>query len=256
MRRAALLILLMCAVGVRMAAAQDSPAEVAQQADALYAQADFEAARSLYEVLIAQGVHDSAIYYNLGHTYLELDDLGRAMLSYRRAQALAPRDAEVSAALARIRVLRVDLQGDEAAAIDSLATFTAGLFTLPELGWLVLGVWVLFFALLGALIARRDWRHYLQGPLLALALLVGVGLVLWGSRVYAESFRPPGVVIELTAPVMSGPGEDYLLLYELHAAAELRILETREAWLRFVLPDDRQGWIHQDNVRKIQDAPV
>jgi SH3-like domain-containing protein len=50
---------------------------------------------------------------------------------------------------------------------------------------------------------------------------------------------------------MSGPGEDYLELYRLYAAAELRVLETHDDWARFVLPDGRQGWVERDNIELI-----
>jgi len=51
--------------------------------------------------------------------------------------------------------------------------------------------------------------------------------------------------------VMSGPGEQYFNLFDLHAAAEVRVVEQRGNWLWVELPDVRQGWIPITAVEKV-----
>ena len=231
--------------------AQDAPSEIARQAAAYYAQDDFDSARDQYEALIGQGVHDSAVYFNLGQTYLQLHDLGRALLNFRRAQRITPRDVALSEALARVRARRSEIQGDEIALPDSLAALTSGLLTIEEFNWLMQGLWAIEFAALGLFLMRPDWRSALRGPVLLLSVLLLAGFALWAGRQYSMSSRPAAVVIASEAPVMSGPGEDYLQIYVLHAAAELRILEARGDWLRFILPDEQEGWIRRTAVEKV-----
>jgi hypothetical protein len=74
---------------------------------------------------------------------------------------------------------------------------------------------------------------------------------LWFSRVYTSVFRPAAVVTAEVAPIMSGPGGNYLEIYQLHAAAELRMLEERGDWAHFVQPDGREGWIQVSNFEKV-----
>ena len=159
--------------------AQGTPTDLARQAAAFFAQGDFGSARAGYEALIGQGVHDSAVYFNLGQTYLRLDDLGRALLNFRRAQMIAPRDTDLSEALAHIRAQRTEIQGDEMALPDSLAALTSGLLTVEEFNWLMLGLWAIEFAALGLFLMRTDWRDALRGPLLLLSVLLLAGLTLW-----------------------------------------------------------------------------
>ncbi len=230
---------------------QDELHNLAEQAQAAYASGDFAAASSSYESLVAQGVQDSTVYINLGHSYFEQHDYGRALLNYRRAQELAPRDLDLSADLARVRSLRIDVQGDETALVDSLALLTSAALTETELTWLVLGLWTSSFGLLYLYILKSRWRAVLRGPLLVLALLMVLGLILWGSRSYSSRFRPAAVVIPATVSIMSGPGEDYLELYTLHAAAEMRVLQVHDDWARFILPDQRQGWIPLSAVESV-----
>ena len=73
-----------------------------------------------------------------------------------------------------------------------------------------------------------------------------VGLILLVGRGYVESYRPIGVIVGTTAQVMSGPSDDYIELYQLYSAVELRIIEQRGEWVRFRLTDGREGWLPID----------
>ena len=108
------------------------PMSLAQQAQAAYLSGDYAAARGQYEALINLGVRDSAIYINLGNTYFQLHDMGRALLNYRRAQRITPRDSLLNTHLARLRSTRLDVQGDETALVDSLAALTTSSLTGDE----------------------------------------------------------------------------------------------------------------------------
>jgi uncharacterized protein YgiM (DUF1202 family) len=46
----------------------------------------------------------------------------------------------------------------------------------------------------------------------------------------------------------SGPGADYIALFELHEGAELRLLERRGDWLRISLGAELEGWIPANSV--------
>ena len=246
-----LLLLTLLFGAFSVASAQDDLPGTAQQASAQYQAGDYVAAIRSYESLTALGVRDSTVYINLGHAYFEARDLGRALLNYRRAQALQPRDNELSGDLARVRSLCQDVQGDETALVDSLAMLTSAVVTGQEFDVLMFVFWSLFFALLCLFILRVNWRDILRGPLIVLLLLLTLGLILWGSRAYVNRFRPAAVVMPDRVSILSGPGENYLQIYELHAAAELRILDQRDGWVRFILPDQRQGWVQQAAIEPV-----
>jgi tetratricopeptide (TPR) repeat protein len=236
----------------RFAAAQDSSlAVIAEQAAALYGQGDYTGALGLYEMLAAAGIRDGAVHYNMGQAYFAVQDTGRALLEYRRAQQIAPRDAEINLALAHIRASRADIQGDDAAVVDSLAALTIPLLTLEELGWLTFVLWTAYFILAGFYVVRAEWRSVIRMVLFVSSVLLLFAFALCFSRMCAGVFRPAAVVTAVATPIMSGPGEDYLEIYELHAAAEIRILEDRGDWAHFVQPDGREGWIQSDQYEKV-----
>jgi len=229
--------------------AQDAVSDtltLAQAAAARFAAGEYAGAAQLYNLLIESGVHDAAVFYNAGTAYAMAGDLGRAMLHYRAAQARSPRDAELADQVTRLRARRVDLLGEEVILTDSLATVTAQLLTYRELLWAVWGLWLMLWtALVAAIAGGGRWRALLRTVMIAAlaGLVLFSGLLI--NRAYVEANRPAAVMIAAVAPVYSGPGETYLEIYRMHAAAEVRVLETRGEWVRFIRPDARQGWIKQ-----------
>lgn len=226
--------------------------EVAAGADAAYNAGDYSGAVTAYSALLEAGVHDATIYYNLGNAYYQLNDPGRALLNYRRAQALRPRDRELNINLALVRAQRIDVQEDDGALLHALAESTYAMLTLRELSWLVASVWCLGCSLLATWLLMPDYRQRLRLPLVISALLVGVGFAVLFGRVYVDSARPPAVIIDVSAEVMSGPGGEYLPIFHLYSGTELRLLQSHSNWVRFVLPDGRQGWLPRTSVETIR----
>ena len=139
----------------------------------------------------------------------------------------------------------MDVQGDEVSPLDSLAALTTGAVTVRELSWVVFTLWAVWFLLLALSILRRGSRDGFRIPLMLVGVVLLAGCILLGSRLYVSQYRPAAVVLAGATSALSGPGEQFLTMYELHEATELRLLEISDdgEWVRFVLPDGREGWI-------------
>lgn len=214
-------------------------------AAARYEADDFAGATGIWESLAREGHEDSHLWYNLGNAYYQQGDLGRSILSYRRAQRLAPRDGQLHDNLALARARRAD--GDQVAAGGSTAArvwrwlrlhvspgefAVAGLIVL----WLTAAL-----AVLGILRAVA-WRR-LRGTLIALGVLLPlVSIAAWTAEWQDWNGRE-AVLLAPVVPVTSGPGRDFLTLFEIHAGAELRVEEERGDWLRVSLGEQLEGWI-------------
>ncbi len=251
MKRICLMFVLLLLLREGAVVSQEDSLHVAAQAEAAYSAGDYTNAISLYEALVAGGARDDRVYFNLGNAYYQARNLGMALLNYRRAQQLAPRDGDVLSSISLVRSQRVDVLGDETPLLDSLAAFSMGFATPGELSWITFLLWAALFGLLLAVVMRQDWRRRLRLPIVVVGVLFVISAVLLGGRLWAEAYRPPAVVIVANAGVMSGAGDDYVEIYRLSAAAELRVLERREGWVRFVLPDERQGWLPETAIAMI-----
>src|SRR5436305_9592193 len=72
------------------------------------AQGYYQQAMAGYEQLVAAEIHNAKLYYNLGNTYFRLNDLGHAILHYRRGLRLDPGNRQLQANLSYARSQRVD----------------------------------------------------------------------------------------------------------------------------------------------------
>ena len=77
--------------------------------DPARAQKLYEKAILNYEKIISDGgIKNSKFYYNLGNAYFLKEDIGRAILNYRRAQNLDKTDTNIQKNLAFARSRRID----------------------------------------------------------------------------------------------------------------------------------------------------
>lgn len=223
--------------------------EIMRTANQLYEAGQFAQAAQAYEQLVGQGIADSALYYNLGNAYFKLGDYGHAVLNYRRAQQLAPRDADVEANLALARAHTVDQfeATNDGSLLNRLGDAVQSWFTLNELAMAALGAWILFvfvLILFGSAKAGSVWRKVLQYALVAASVVLVVGGLALGSYLYAANHDSVGVIVAAEVGVTSGPGAQYITEFALHSGAEVDLVEVRENWVRLALPDgELEGWV-------------
>ncbi|MEZ4862532.1 MAG: tetratricopeptide repeat protein [Caldilineaceae bacterium] len=237
-----LLLLLLLALPAHAAGDIDTLARGNQ----LYAQGDFQAAGQLYEQLIAQGVEDSVLYYNLGNAYYKQGELGRALLNYTRAARLAPRDADIQANLALARSQVADkYETNSSSPVAGLLALVERWLTINELAWAAFSIWVLcaLLWLLQQHLAPGNPRTLTQYALGLSVLLLLLSTVSLGGILYTESRWPPAIVLSPEIAVVSGPGTQFTTEFTLHSGAQVSLLETRGDWVRIALPGEQlQGW--------------
>lgn len=206
----------------------------------------FQKAADGFEALLADGVSNGYLHYNLANAYLQLDDLGRAILHYRRGERLIGADEQLRANLnfARsIRRNRIQASGEKAIwETVFFWHFETSIHVRFVVGMLAyIGFWLL--------LVLRIYRKR-AGLVPAVCLLA----LLWmsaGTSVLIESWNRShvleGVTVQDDIIVRKGNGEASAaaLREELHAGVEFVILEERPGWYRIELPDGNSGWIRQ-----------
>ena len=239
-----------------MAQAPVSPTEAMLVANQNYEIGQFEPAIAGYEAIIAAGVRNSDIYYNLGNAYFKQGDLGRAILNYRRAQRLAPSDADIAANLAVARAQTIDrLEVPPEGVLVDVFEIAEGWLTLNQAAILALVLWFLSCIYAGGAIFWPRLRHFLGGVLVIQAIFLVIGLASMANRIYKEQQFPAAVIVAQEVDVTSGPGDSkqYLVEFNLHAGAEVSLLEHRPGWRRVTLPGDLQGWVPREAVELVID---
>ncbi len=256
MRALACLLLLCGAAGA--AIPREEAAAVFQEANELFRQANqatvddprgaydlYRAAALRYQRLIEEGgIENGRLYYNLGNAYFRMDDLGRAILSYRRAERLLPGDPDLMQNLASARARRLDRFELETGA-KALRTL---LFWHFDLSFSVRRLLLALFS--GAFWALAAWgvwrgRRAPRGALLATGLLAAAMAASLGAEALGAASSEDGVVTAPETVARKGDGETYEPAFTepLHAGAEFRLLERRAGWYRGELPDGRAFWV-------------
>ena len=219
-----------------------------EQAEEAYQNRNYTAAIGLYESALLEGNISGEVYFNLGNAYFINGQLGQAVLNYRIAEQFLPRDTSIENQLARTRRERVDGIFSDNDWLVVMSNITADILTLTEIATIAFVTWLAFFFIVA--IGIRQKRYKLTISLLAVIMLISVSLL--STRLYVETQRPAGVILSDSTAVMTGPGDNYLSLFTLYEATEIRVLDEREGWVRIVLPDSREGWIRENTMRFVR----
>jgi tetratricopeptide (TPR) repeat protein len=233
--------------------ASDLPREQGERAVQLYREA-----AELYEQILRSGFEHPDIYYNLGNAYFKVNDLGRAVLNYRRAERFTPSDPDLAENLRSAKSKVLDQEPDRRPP-ELLRTL---LFWHYETSLLFLAKAALasYLALCAALCAHIFARKApLRWLVKALAVLTVALTVSFAVRFYQDKTQRVAVVLAADARVRTGYSEKETEKFVVHAGTELMVEDIREVegerWLKVALSKDLRGWIRGAAVAIVQDRP-
>lgn len=247
-----------CGVGPSFSAATLGPGELRSlytEAGDAYQAGRYEQAAQLYEQIVAQGLENGAVFYNLGNAYFQLGQLGRAIVNYHRAQRYLPRDDDVATNLAYAESLRQDeIERAETRAWGTRLWGLTERLTLNECAHALSGSYFLGLAFL----FLRLFRNRGNGPLIArygLGVSLAIGLY-WGSglgwKILSQNRDLRVVVVAEEVSVRNGPGEQAGVVFKVHDGTEMELQERRQGWLRVALTPDQTGWVETSGVEGVQ----
>ena len=241
------------------ARAQDpQPADLMTEANSRFERGEYAEAAQQYEALVDMGYEDSTVYYNLGSTYFEIGDLGRAILNYLRAQELSPRDPNILGNLDLARSKTIDRIGAERDSLVESVSYLGRRWAAPaEMGVLSLLLWAVTGLAVSTLLVYRNipLGAFARTAAVVSAVAAMVSLLLLLAMLYANPSDHTGVVTAGAVEVVSGPGTQYTEAFTLRSGAEVRILDSRQGWLQISLPgDDLQGWAPSHAIEAVRRA--
>ena len=189
-----------------------------------------------WETLVGEGQRQPETLFNLGNAYYRNGNLGKAILAYREAQRLAPRDPDIRANLG----FAAQSAGIELPARKPLAAL---LLDFSRAEWLGFGV-ACFWLLAGALATWILWPRlrFVSRPTAAVwaALLLPA---LAGLALHRDLDRfPEGVAMIAGQKVLSSPLESATPLLAVPEGAIVRMRENRGNWIEVELGETR-GWL-------------
>jgi len=211
-----------------------------------------EAGRELYrkaamrfERIAREGhIRNGKLYYNIGNAYFRMQDIGRAILYYRKAQRYTPHDVNLQQNLQAARARRVDrIPEPQQKIVLKTVFFWHYDLSAPARSIVFIAAFIAFWA--GAAV-RLWWRP--PGLGWALAVLAFVATLFLASLVIETiewQRQRPGVILARQVVARKGDGESFEKSFTepLHAGTEFVLLEDRGDWLNVRLQDGRTCWI-------------
>ncbi len=227
--------------------------ERAAEGNRAYESGRWDDAIEAWQQAIDAGLDHEVILYNLGNAWFKKGRIGKAILFYRRALRMNPRDgaarSNLQRAMAQVR--------DEALQPLSLPIFLRplewiyGRLSLNEWTMVSLALWWLLI-LVAAL--RGWWRpSWLQGRglLWVFGLLLLFAVSMTALHLRRERLRHEAVVVAEEVEVRSGPGDDYRLSFKIHEGLPVFIDRREGDWTRIHLGGELVGWVPSDRIEEI-----
>ena len=228
-----------------------SPAAVFRRANALYSQKKYAEAIQLYRDIKEAGWRSSSLYYNLGNACFKEGDLGRAVLNYRRAENLSPRDPEIRKNLQYAREnLHDDIPVRPAGFINRIRTLIIHQFPPPvwaklsSILYFLLGLWIILVLFFPA------WRR-ISGPVILWLGIVLILSLLTSYLAYSYYRVPRAIILKPEVSVRYGPRPTDAVAFDLHEGTEIKVIRRQKDWAQISLPDGKSGWLPSNSLEII-----
>ncbi|MDA1313057.1 MAG: hypothetical protein O2968_06965 [Acidobacteria bacterium] len=211
-----------------------------------------------FERIVSEGgVRNGMLFYNIGNAYFRINDIGRAILNYRRAEQYIPGDPNLSQNLRSARESRQDtFEEGQSAQVIRMLLFWHYDFT-PRFRSILFGfLSLVFWGLASLRFFRPAWA-----PTWSLALLGCLATLFFGSLAVeftAQASQQAGVLVAPQVIARKGDGLSYEPAFTdpLHAGTEFVQLQARDDWRYIELPDGRQCWVPVDAAEMLAIATV
>ncbi len=233
--------------------AADPPQEL-QLANAAYRSGKYAEAIKGYEALLAADYRSADLYYNLGSSYIQHQELGRGILFLERAYLLAPRDTDIQH---NLNLARQQLQDDisEVPSFFLLSWWNSWALGASALVWSILGLLLVWGGIAGLVLwqigRERQWRKrgFLWGlPLLLLGL---IPLLLAFTRVQITENSPYAILQNSEIMLYNAPDQASEELFKLHEGTKVEIIDRIGEWNKVRLLNGDQGWLARETMIQI-----
>ncbi len=225
-----------------------------EQANALYVNGDYKGAIDLYEQIEEMDLVSAELFYNLGNARFKDDRLGEAIVALRKAELLAPADADVEYNLAvansyvkdRLNVMPEFFLNRWMRGVRGF--FTAKSWAVLSLIFLALAALFVLIFLLSRSLARRKMGFGL-GCLSVVLFIFSVVMSISSSAALKQGGE--AVIIAESASVKSSPDRAGIDLFILHEGTAVEVVTEFGDWNEIVLSDGSKGWIRGDQIERV-----
>ncbi len=197
-------------------------------------------------------IRNKHIYYNIGNAWLMQGNVAKAIVNYRRAEALDGGSADIAGNLNYARSLRTDRipVPVEKKVMETLFFWHYDFAIKSRMYIALTGWWVSCLLIAVILLSKR-----INKPFIAVIVFFLLCTAALASSVALESLADThyGVIIADSTVARQGDGDNYPASYTepLHNGTEFILLQERQNWLKVELGNGDITWIKRNDAELI-----
>lgn len=209
-----------------------------------YERSDFDSAIGCYQKIIANGIENPTVYYNLANAFFRQNRMGYAVLYYEKAKVLDPDDEDIQANLLFARAHLMDKIPEPGISFFmKVITKLYGLFSLKTTTLIASALFFLICicTILG-IFARYNGRLiciYAGMIFFLLFLCFGTSL---SFKIYQQEKIKYAVVLSPVVSALNEP-DGSQALFSMHEGTKFQIRKRLDNWMLISLPNAMAGWI-------------
>lgn len=248
-RKLSILIYFICLVS--LAFGQDAAQSQFEKANQAYERNDFMGAIAGYEALVKEGQESPELFYNLGNSYLKNNDLGRAILNYKKSLRLESNDHVIN----NLQVAQSQ-QPDELSSVGQtprqwwdnfvsvFSSTTWGVLTLIMF-WLAIAGFIFWH--IGTDRTKRK-KGFFSG--IVLTILTALLLLFGYSKYQLEQNSRQAILIQEETKLHASADDSSEILNTIHAGLELTLLDEIGDWYQVRLINGEKGWLPKASLER------
>jgi len=235
---------------------EDENDKVFQNAVTAYENFQYQQALEGFLTLKEAGINKADLYYNIANCYFRLNNIGNAVLYYKRALRQNPLHKMSQQNMKFAVSVRQDKteQSDEYFISETFENIFNSI-PLNLLSVILLILFGIIFFIINLIILRYRGREktvpvfFLFITLAFFCVVSVLSYLKWQGYYYDKE----AVLMTQTAIGYSGPGEDYTRLFTIHEGMDFSIEKTDGDWSFIKLPNSFGGWIKSDLYQRVYD---
>ena len=220
----------------------------------LYNEGKYLEAINQFNLIIENGEHSDALYFNLGNSYYKINDLANSIYYYEKALKLKPNDSDVLNNLSYSQNMLIDK-------VEKLPTNQVSEFfnlisnTLSIDQWLFFGITLLYFFLGTFLLYYFNNKTKLKKNYFTLSLVfvfLSIIFIFNGVNQFENKKNiVSAIIFKKKIDFRTEPNYRSKVLFNLHEGTKVNVKEELNDWTLIQISDGNKGWVESQSIKKI-----
>lgn len=212
-----------------------------------YSDGKYEDAILQYSKILENNFESGELYFNLGNAYYKLNEIGKAIYYYEKAQKFLEGDEALNQnlSIAQLKIIDKIEPIPRLFIWDWIDNFIR-ILSIENWGWISLLLFLLtaivfslYILFVKGIFFRFSWIFM---------IFFTIAIVIFVGRIYLFESNEFGIIFEKKIAVVSEPNLGASEVFILHEGTKVKVNEKRADWYEISLADGKTGWCKANSI--------